>query len=182
MNGDYEKKPRFEFDPASGCTHGTTCVQVLQEGDSILFNGKLTVELKEYKVTLKNDSTFTFTFGKALTTTTTQPKTTPHTTTVTSTSSVEPTDEPGPEPQPGTEKPDTQPETPSVMPAPTEQSETETGSIPPEPTQPSGDSNSNDNNGNEQETDLTTSSGMLNGVSVASLILIFASLLGWSSF
>ncbi len=172
---DYDKPATFKFNGTDPCTEFDTCLHEYRDRDSIIFSGMLEEVPKEYKVTLNNESQFTFIFGKA------SPTAAPATT------STLPA-QPEPEPQPETEKTGAQPEIPTEKPAPTEnpvteQPETKPGSstekpdqpgpVPPESTQPSGESNSNEGNDSDQETVPTTSIGRLNTASNAVLMLLF---------
>ncbi len=51
MDGEYDKKPDFDFYPTAECRHGSTCVKLIEENDSIYFNGKLTAAVTEYTAT-----------------------------------------------------------------------------------------------------------------------------------
>ncbi len=57
-------KPRFEFKEENApCAEDVTCLEVLKDSDSVIFIGKLTANITEYKATLNDNSIFTFIFG-----------------------------------------------------------------------------------------------------------------------
>ncbi len=63
MDGEYDKKPDFDFYATAECQHGSTCVKLIKESNSIYFIGKLTAVVTEYTATLNDATTFKFIFG-----------------------------------------------------------------------------------------------------------------------
>ncbi len=148
MNGDFEGKPKFEFKTGDACLMDSTCLTIKADNESIAFDGKLTAVPTVYTVTLKDQSTFIFTFGKMITT-------------------------PGPTTTPATMKPET--ENPDPQPGPeTDATQSQPEPVPPEPTNPSGETNTSEDNGdaNGHETVPTTSSGQLTKASTTVLVMI----------
>ncbi len=64
IDEEYNEKPNFVFGTTNTCTALTTCFDVMKNFDSIKFDGALTVAPMEYVATLKDNSNFTFIFGK----------------------------------------------------------------------------------------------------------------------
>ncbi len=146
MNGHFEEKPDFDFHPTTDCSHGPTCVKVIQKNETIEFQGKLSTIPTKYTAILKDSTPFTFTFG-----TTEVPPMPP----------IQHTEKPttiDPEPSPVTE---------------TEQPEDHAQTTPSEPNKPPSDSNGNQtvNGGDEQDPASTTSSGNVIAISIAVLLV-----------
>ncbi len=142
--GNVFAKPRFEFKKKNDpCTEDATCLTVLKDSDSIIFTGKLTANITEYKATLNDNSIFTFIFGtNALPPV---PTVKPQTETPTTSAIV-------------TEQPETQPEPPTENP---NESDTSTPA-----------SNGNDNSVNEHEPTPTTSSGSVGLASTSTVLVV----------
>ncbi len=170
MDGEYDKKPYFDFYATAECQHGSTCVKLIKESDLIYFNGKLTAAVTEYTATLNDATTFKFIFG------TMAPPVPPAVhSTVEATSTKSPTTQADPEPEASTKNPGPEPTMPTKTPKP------ETEPVRPETTSASGESNGTDGNGddNEPETVPTTSCGSAN-TALFKVVLIgcLASILG----
>ncbi len=151
MDGEYDKKPYFDFYATAKCQHGSTYVKLIKESDLIYFNGKLTAAVTEYTATLNDATTFKFTFAAMPV-----PPVPPAVQcTVEATSTKSPTKQTDLEPEHSTKNPEPEPTTPTRTRKP------EPEPVPPETTSASGESNGTDGNGdnNAPETVPTTSSG-----------------------
>ncbi len=143
---DYVENANFEMMTTVACTDDVICFEKTKDSDSITFNGKLTKNFTEYKVTLQDNTNFTFTFGTNSTSPPISQSTAEPTTLTTKTVQPEPQPEPATKdpsrPQPGTDEPER--------------------------------TNSSNESENDQDTVPTTSSARLNIASAATLLICIA--------